>query len=208
MTTSQRGALGAPVIIGGVIAILILIGAGYYVSQQQTPAEVMENAMKQESILMEESHKDAATIEQGSVTDMQKAMTETSQPSAATTTYSGEVLAGTSSPLLAFNQADYEKALAEGKLVTLYFYANWCPICRAEFPLMQSAFNQLNSSQVVGFRVNYNDNETDANEVALARQFGVAYQHTKVFVRGGEQILKSPEEWSTQRYTQEITSRI
>ncbi len=122
--------------------------------------------------------------------------------------FSGEVLAGSSAPLLVFNQSDYEKALASDKLIVLYFYANWCPICRAEFPLMESAFNDLNTDKVVGFRVNYNDNETSENEENLARQFGVAYQHTKVFVQNGERVLKAPDSWDKTRYLDEINNFI
>ena len=118
--------------------------------------------------------------------------------------FSGTVLAGSSSPLLEFNQADYNKALASDKLVMLYFYANWCPICKAEFPKMQQAFNQLSGSDVVGFRVSFNDTETTEQEEALAKQFGVAYQHTKVALRNGQRVLKAPDSWDTQRYLDEI----
>lgn len=122
--------------------------------------------------------------------------------------FSGEVLAGDEAKLLDFNIADYEKALASDKLIALYFYANWCPTCKVEFPKMQEAFNELETSEVVGFRVNFNDNQTDSFEKGLAREFGVAYQHTKVFVRGGERILKSPEAWEKDRYLSEIERRL
>jgi thiol-disulfide isomerase/thioredoxin len=105
-------------------------------------------------------------------------------------------------------KADYDKALASGKLVTLYFYADWCPLCRAEFPKMESAFNSLMTDGVIGFRVNFKDNFTDADETALAKQFGVAYQHTKVFLKGGSQTLKSPESWNEARYVAEITKAL
>jgi thiol-disulfide isomerase/thioredoxin len=123
-------------------------------------------------------------------------------------TFSGTVLAGSSSPLLEFNQADYDKAIASDKLVLLYFYANWCPICRAEFPKMQQAFDQLSGSEVVGFRVNYNDTKITDQEKALAQKFGVAYQHTKVALRNGERILKAPDSWETQRYLDEISKLV
>ena len=48
--------------------------------------------------------------------------------------YSGKVLAGTTSPYLDFKKADYDKALADNKIIVLDFYANWCPICREEAP--------------------------------------------------------------------------
>lgn len=119
--------------------------------------------------------------------------------------YSGAVLAGESSPLLDFTKSDYEAFLKTDKLIVLYFYANWCPICRAEFPLMQEAFNELLTDNVIGFRVNYNDDQTDSDEKNLAREFGVAYQHTKVFVNNGLRILKSLESWGKDRYLSEIS---
>lgn len=118
--------------------------------------------------------------------------------------FSGQVLAGDQSLLLDFNQADYDKALAANKTIVLYFYASWCPICRAEFPKMQSAFNKLNDSKVIGFRVNFNDMQTDDSEKALAKQFGVAYQHTKVILQNGQRVLKAPDSWEESRYLEEI----
>ena len=43
---------------------------------------------------------------------------------------------------------------------------------------------------------------------ALAKQFGVAYQHTKVFVKSSTRILKSPEGWDRERYLTEINKAI
>jgi len=121
-----------------------------------------------------------------------------------TVIYTGTVLAGSLSPLLEYNDTDYKMAIASDKLVVLYFYANWCPICKAEFPKMQAVFDGLKSDDVVGFRVNYNDSDTILSEKALAKEFGVAYQHTKVFVKGGQRVLKSPEGWDETRYLSEI----
>jgi len=122
--------------------------------------------------------------------------------------FTGTVLAGSSSPLLDFNRADYEAALDSDKLVFLYFYATWCPICKAELPHLYGAFNRLTTDRVVGFRVNYNDSDTDDVETSLAREYGVAYQHTKVAIRDGRRVLKSPESWDEQHYLDEISSLI
>lgn len=127
-----------------------------------------------------------------------------SLPQPQAVTFSGRVLAGSAAPVIEYNQADFEKAVATKKLVVLYFYANWCPICRAEVPKMYEAFNGLLTNDLVAFRVNYNDDETDDAERNLARAHGVAYQHTKVFLKDGSRILKSPESWDRDRYIAEV----
>jgi len=113
-------------------------------------------------------------------------------------------IAGKESQLLEISEENYNQELNSNRLVVLYFYANWCPICQAEFKDTINSFNQINNPNVIGFRVNYNDNETTDFERSLASQFGVAYQHTKVFVRNGTQILKAPDSWSVDRYISEI----
>lgn len=123
--------------------------------------------------------------------------------------YDGNKIAGKVSLLLDFQKTDYEAALKSNKLIVLYFYANWCPICKEETAnALYPAFNELTNDQVVGFRVNYNDDQTDADEKQLAREFGVAYQHTKVFVKNNQRVLKSPESWDKNRYFDEINKFI
>lgn len=118
--------------------------------------------------------------------------------------YKGKILAGTASKYLEFSKVDYDKALSENKKILLYFYANWCPICKKEQAETFAAFNELNDQNLVGFRVNYKDGDDDADEKALAQQFGVAYQHTKVILKDGKQISKFPDSWNKQRYLDEL----
>ena len=172
-----------------VIVIAVVAVGGYAVFQALSPETV-------EKVMMEK--KDEVMVESPSPTP--EAMMKDEKPGddvMMELKFSGQVLAGTSSPLLDFNKADYDKAVASGKLVALYFYANWCPLCKAEFPKMEEAFNKISDDKVVGFRVNFKDNQTDGDEEGLAKEFGVAYQHTKVFVKNGQRVLKAPESWSS-----------
>jgi len=105
--------------------------------------------------------------------------------------YQGQLIAGSTSLFLAFNQSDYDKALGEGKTIFLDFYANWCPVCRGEEKDIEGGFDSLTNSNLVGFRVNYNDSETDENENKLADEFNVPNQYTKIIIKKGEEIYRS-----------------
>ena len=196
-----RGEKGFTVllVIATVALAVIIGGAFYFTAREQSPAteDAMakpdEDAMKKDGAAMDK--KDDAMMEK--------------EGEMMTVKYTGTVLAGKSAPLLVYNKADYDTAMQSDKLVVLYFYANWCPICKSETAnALYPAFNELATDTVVGFRVNYNDSDTDSNEKSLASQFGVAYQHTKVFVKNGQRILKSPEGWDEKRYDMEISKAI
>ena len=119
--------------------------------------------------------------------------------------YKGKVLAGTeATKYLDFNKADYDKALKEKKKILLYFYASWCPLCKKEQPETMAAFNELNDPNLVGFRVHYNDGEDNNDAKALAQQFQIPYQHTKVLIKDGKQVLKAPDSWNRERYLTEL----
>ena len=88
------------------------------------------------------------------------------------------VVASTYEP---YTKAAYDAARASGKPIFLFFFANWCPTCREQDPRNQQVVRS-HQGGVAGFRVNYNDTETDADEKELAKQYGVTYQHTGFFI--------------------------
>src|SRR3989344_3555940 len=61
-----------------------------------------------------------------------------------------------------------------------------------------------NSSKLI----DYNKSDSDDYEKNLGRQFGVPYQHTKIFIKNGERVLKSPESWNKDKYIEEINKFI
>ncbi len=185
---SQKG-FAMPIVIAIVAVVLVLGGVVYYANQSRT----QEDKMAQEKAMMENKEGETMMKKEGG---------------AMMAKYTGTVLAGKSAPLIDYNKADYDAAVKSDKLVALYFVANWCPICKVELPKLYAAFNDLITDKVVGFQVNYNDSDTDANEKALASQFGVAYQHTKVFLKNGQRILKSPESWSKEQHLSEINKAL
>ncbi len=155
--------------------------------------EINQNEMMKNENLMPEADK----MMEDSVMEQDNMMAESG--------YKGRVLAGTTSQYLEFNKEDYDKALKENKKILLYFYANWCPLCKKENPEVIAAFNELNDPSIVGFRVNYKDSDTNADEEALAIKFNIPYQHTKVILKDSRQILKAPDSWGKERYLSELS---
>lgn len=183
------------------IAIVVLVGGVTYFtrgSQSDTAMKQEESTMENGGMAQEEGEammdeKNDATMETGEIM----------------TVYKGKKIAGDKTVVLEFNKADYEVAIASDKLVVLYFYANWCPVCKEETAnAFYPAFNELTTDMVIGFRVNYKDSDTDSDEKALAVEYGIPYQHTKVFVKNGKQILKAPDGWNKARYLSEIEKAI
>lgn len=87
--------------------------------------------------------------------------------------------------------ADYVKSAfdqAAGKRRVLFFYANWCPICRPADADIREHAMQL-PADVAVFRVNYNDTDTDSDEKALAKEYGITYQHTFVQIDGDGAVV-------------------
>mgnify|MGYP001616163737 CR=1 FL=1 len=162
-------------------AMVILSGCAQQATPKQTMMKKENSAMiNQEKMMEKETNTEENMISQGNL------------------------LAGTTSPYREFTKADYDNALAEGKVILLYFYASWCPLCKAEQQETFAAFNELQEENIIGFRVNYKDSDTGEDEEALAKEFGVTYQHTKVILKDGKRILKAPDSWDKQRYLDEL----
>ena len=104
-----------------------------------------------------------------------------------------------------FDKAAYEKALGEERYIFLDFYANWCPICQAEEPHIIAAMDGIEAENLVGFRVNYNDGDTGADEKALAKQYGITYQHTKIIISpNGSVAFRTLEQWNKEKALEAI----
>src|SRR3989338_6845289 len=165
-----------------------------------TQAEI--NSMKKEDVIME---KGTVARPDGTMIKEDASISKSEQDAMANEGYVGQILAGNgATKYLDFNKDDYEKALKEKKKILLYFYSNWCPTCKKEQPETFAAFNELNDRDLIGFRVNFRDSDTDADEEQLAKDFGVSYQHTKVILKDGQRVLKAPDSWDKQRYMDEL----
>lgn len=74
----------------------------------------------------------------------------------------------------------------------LYFYANWCPICKPADEDFKANSEKI-PEDVILIRVNYNDSDTDQEEKDLAKKYGITYQHTFVQI---DQESKEVVKWN------------
>ncbi len=136
----------------------------------------------------------------------------TQAPSSDTKGETGNMMEGTNnqemaekSEYLSFNQARYDKSKQEGKTIFLEFAADWCPSCQSQHPKNVEAFEQLKDKEIIGFRVNFKDSNTDEDEVNLAKEFGITYQHTRIILNSeGEVVQKATGEWSSGQIIEEL----
>ncbi len=119
-------------------------------------------------------------------------------------TFSASKLAGTNSPLLPFGASDFKRALDAHKLIVLYFYSNSTTSSIEEYPEIIDAFNQLSTDKIVGFKINVNDDITEA-ELRVTRDYNVATSNTKIFLKYNQEVLRSSESWDQQEYLNQFT---
>jgi len=120
------------------------------------------------------------------------------------TTLEPGLIGGDISKYYDLDKAKFDQAVAEGKTVYLEFSANWCAICQKQKLHLKAAFAELDDPNVVGFKIHYKDDQTTDEHNALAQQYQIAYQHTKVVLKGGQQVLKSPEAWTKDKFLEEM----
>ena len=77
-----------------------------------------------------------------------------------------------------------------GKNRILFFYANWCSTCRPVDKELTENSDKIPEGFVV-IRVNYNDTDTDKEEGALAKKYGITYQHTFVEIDKSGDVIQS-----------------
>jgi len=105
-----------------------------------------------------------------------------------------------------YDETHFRQSLADGKIVFLNFYANWCPSCKKDQPKIFEFFNQLDDPNVVGYEVHYNDDETIDEDKEAAKKYRIAYQHTTVILNPqGSIVKKTLEGFNSEEIIQAIS---
>lgn len=84
-----------------------------------------------------------------------------------------------------FDPAHYEAMHNAGQPFAVVFRADWCPICRAQAPVLKELTQQPEFKGVTLFVVNFD------TEKVLERTLGVTQQSTIVVFRDGKETARS-----------------
>jgi thiol-disulfide isomerase/thioredoxin len=86
---------------------------------------------------------------------------------------------------LPFQQAQFDRALAAGEPVAVVFHADWCPVCRAQAPVLKELLSSPDLKNVTLFVANFD------SEKALKESLKVTKQSTIVVFKDGKERARS-----------------
>jgi thioredoxin 1 len=86
---------------------------------------------------------------------------------------------------LPFDQAAFEAAQAAGKPILIEVSAPWCPICKAQAPILAQLKSEPRFKNLVSFNVDF-DSQKD-----LLRKFNVQKQSTLIVFKGKQETGRS-----------------
>ncbi len=145
--------------------VLVVVGGLYFANQQSQKAE--QAKMEQDKAVMK-AKEDTASSEKAAM-EKDKKMDGGKDEAAQ--------MAKSDSRYVVYSKVAFDQAADKRRV--LYFFANWCPICRPADASIKENASRIPQDLVV-IRVNYNDSDTDQEEKDLEKKYGITYQHTFV----------------------------
>ena len=103
--------------------------------------------------------------------------------------------------MIQFNKESFDKALGEGKLMMVDFWADWCGPCRMLAPVIDQLAERY-EGKVVSGKVNVDD------EQELAIRYGVMSIPTVIFFKDGKEIDRKVGVQPASVYTQTLDANL
>jgi len=199
----------------GIVGLMVILaGCAQQQDKMMAPEEHMEKeAMEgewseEEMAAMEKEGMHDMTMEEGSMekeaAEMGMTVEEHKQMLESMEGIEKGLIAGDISKYYDWDRAMFDQAVSEGKTIYLEFSADWCGVCQKQEPHLKAAFAELDDPNVVGFKIHYKDDQTTPEMEDLAKQYQIAYQHTKVILKAGQVVKKSPEAWEATQFLEEM----
>lgn len=84
-----------------------------------------------------------------------------------------------------FDQAAFDKLQAESKPILVMIHADWCPVCKAQAPIIADLLKTPALKSLTAFRVDFDQQKS------IVRKFKVSTQSTLIVFKGGKEVGRS-----------------
>lgn len=84
-----------------------------------------------------------------------------------------------------YDAGEFMMAQKKGKTIVVDVYADWCPTCRAQAPILDQLRTEKQSSDVLFVKVNYDE------EKAFLREHRIPRQSTILVFKGMDEVARS-----------------
>lgn len=84
-----------------------------------------------------------------------------------------------------YTQAAFDKLQHDGKPILVAVHADWCPVCRAQAPVIDSLLRQKKFQGIASLRVDFD------NQKEIVRAFRVSRQSTLIVFKDGKEAGRS-----------------
>ena len=84
-----------------------------------------------------------------------------------------------------YDEAEFMMAQGKGKTIVVDVYADWCPTCRAQAPILEQLRKEKQSNSVLFVKVNFDD------EKAFLREHRIPRQSTVLVFKGKTEVARS-----------------
>jgi thiol-disulfide isomerase/thioredoxin len=89
-----------------------------------------------------------------------------------------------------FDAKAFQAAQASGRPILVEIYADWCPTCKAQAPVLDKVSSAPGLSNLARFRVDFD------TQKSVVKGFGARYQSTLVLFKGKTELARSIGETS------------
>jgi thiol-disulfide isomerase/thioredoxin len=97
----------------------------------------------------------------------------------------GSLQAASAAEWKSFTQADFEAAKKDGKSILVDIFAPWCPVCRAQNPILTQLTREPEFKDLVVFKVDFDNQKADV------RALGATSQSTLITFKGETETGRS-----------------
>ena len=94
---------------------------------------------------------------------------------------------------ITYDEAEFMMAQKKGKTIVVDVYADWCPTCRAQAPILEELRSEKQTPDVLFVKVNFDD------EKGFLRANRIPRQSTVLVFKGMDEVARSIAETNRSR---------